>query len=317
MSKDITEKRLEEHNDVFADIFNNLLFEGKQILKSENLTSIPTGSYVWESDGKIHEKYRDVRKADKENNVYRLICGIENQTGVDNTMPERVMGYDYAAYEAQIKEIVEKNKARKRPAFTKRIHEDQKLAPVVTAVLHWGNEEWAGPLSLHDMLKFPTETESLIRSLVPDYPINLVEVRRIPKEVRQNMTSDFGLIAEYVARRQEPGRLEELMADKVHTIRHPEEFLDLLSEVANDTRYKEAKEKLQEKEDNITMCVIAEKLENRGIEKGIERGIERGRLLTVCSLVKKGVLSMENAADFLGITVKELEEKMSEIEAAA
>lgn len=263
------------------------------------------------------KKYRDVRKADKENNVYRLICGIENQTGVDNTMPERVMGYDYAAYEAQIKEIVEKNKARKRPAFTKRIHEDQKLAPVVTAVLHWGNEEWAGPLSLHDMLKFPTETESVIRSLVPDYPINLVEVRRIPKEVRQNMTSDFGLIAEYVARRQEPGRLEELMADKVHTIRHPEEFLDLLSEVANDTRYKEAKEKLQEKEYNITMCVIAEKLENRGIEKGIERGIERGRLLTVCSLVKKGVLSMENAADFLGITVKELEEKMSEIEAAA
>ena len=62
---------------------------------------------------------------------------------------------------------------------------------------------------------------------------------------------------------------------------------------------------------------IAEKLENRGIEKGIERGIERGRLLTVCSLVKKGVLNMENAADFLGITVKELEEKMSEIEAAA
>ena len=70
---------------------------------------------------------------------------------------------------------------------------------------------------------------------------------------------------------------------------------------------------------------IAEKLENRGIEKGIERGIEhgiehgieRGRLLTICSLVKKGVLSMENAADFLGITVKELEEKMSEIEAAA
>ena len=33
MQKDIKEKRLEEHNDVFADIFNNLLFDGKAILK--------------------------------------------------------------------------------------------------------------------------------------------------------------------------------------------------------------------------------------------------------------------------------------------
>lgn len=29
MQKDIKEKRLEEHNDVLADIFNNLLFEEK------------------------------------------------------------------------------------------------------------------------------------------------------------------------------------------------------------------------------------------------------------------------------------------------
>ena len=104
----------------------------------------------------------------------------------------------------------------------------------------------------------------------------------------------------------------------------------MLSEVANDKRYKNAKEKiLENKEENVTMCVIAEKLENRGIQKGIEqgrllgekdgmergmeRGIERGKLLAVCSLVKTGILSIENAANFFGITVKEFEEKMSEM----
>ncbi len=30
--KDYTQKRLEEHPDVFADIFNTLVFGGKQIL---------------------------------------------------------------------------------------------------------------------------------------------------------------------------------------------------------------------------------------------------------------------------------------------
>ena len=120
--------------------------------------------------------------------------------------------------------------------------------------------------------------------------------------------------------------MEELLEDKVHTIKHPEEFLDMLSEVASDKRYKNAKEKiLENKEENVTMCVIAEKLENRGIQKGIEqgrllgekdgmeRGIERGKLLAVCSLVKTGILSIENAANFFGITVKEFEEKMSEM----
>ena len=64
MQKDIKEKRLEEHNDVFADIFNNLLFEGKTILKKEDLTTLPTESYVRAVDGKLHEEHRDVRKAE-------------------------------------------------------------------------------------------------------------------------------------------------------------------------------------------------------------------------------------------------------------
>ena len=108
----------------------------------------------------------------------------------------------------------------------------------------------------------------MIRPLVPDYPINLIEVRKIPKEVREKLTSDFRLIAEFAARKQNTEQLEALVADKVHTIRHLEEFLELLSEVANDKRYKNVKEKLDEKkEENVTMCVIAEKLENRGLRK--------------------------------------------------
>ena len=172
------------------------------------------------------------------------------------------------------------------------------------------------------MLEFPQDTEEVIRPLVPDYPMNLVEVRKIPKEIREKLTSDFRLIAEYAARRQDPELLEALMEDKVHTIKHPEEFLDMLSEVAKDKQYKEVKEKLMvEEEENVTMCVIADKLVKRGIEQGkllgekdgMERGIERGQLLAVCSLVKTGVLSIENAANFLGITVNEFDEKMSEM----
>lgn len=56
-------------------------------------------------------------------------------------MPQRIMGYDYAAYEEQIKAIIDKNKADGNTAVTKRIHDDRRLAPVVTAVLYWGEAQ--------------------------------------------------------------------------------------------------------------------------------------------------------------------------------
>ena len=65
MKKDIAEKRLEEHNDVFADIFNNLLFSGHDILNKDNLLRLPTESYVRDIDGKLHEYRCDIRKSDK------------------------------------------------------------------------------------------------------------------------------------------------------------------------------------------------------------------------------------------------------------
>ena len=59
--KDITQKLLEEYNDVFADIVNVLLFNGKQIIHEDELS--PTGSISQYKVGKtIHEQERDVPK---------------------------------------------------------------------------------------------------------------------------------------------------------------------------------------------------------------------------------------------------------------
>jgi len=123
------------------------------------------------------------------------------------------------------------------------------------------------------------------------------------------------LIAEYAARRQDPKQLEELLEDKVHTIKHPEEFLDMLSEVAKDKQYKEVKEKLMaDKEENVTMCVIADKLVKRGIEQGRllgeKDGIERGGLLLVRALIKDGKIKLEEGARYLDISVEMLNKKL-------
>lgn len=78
MQKDITEKRLEDCNDVFADIYNGLVFEGKKVLDPELLVPLPTESFTRKSNGSIRQGNRDICKADQRMGRYRLICCMEN-----------------------------------------------------------------------------------------------------------------------------------------------------------------------------------------------------------------------------------------------
>ena len=278
MDKDIAEKRLEEYNDVFADIFNNIMFDGDEVLDEDELESIPTEAFTRKAGGGLRQGNRDIRKADKRNRQYRLLYGLENQQKCDNTMPERTMGYDYASYEEQIRQLMEKKRKAEKPAYAKRIHDDQKLAPVVTAVLYFGSN-WTGPTRLYDMLDFPEELRERLEKLVPDYHINLIEVKKLPEEVRKRLTSDFRLIAEYVACRNQPKKLDALLSDNKHVIKHPEEFFDMLGEITSDKRFLEAKEMLTEEErkGGVTMCEGLDRIENRGIMKGRKLGRKQGR----------------------------------------
>ena len=298
MKRDITEKRLEGCNDVFADIFDNLLFEGRNVVQEGQLKALPTEAFVRDMGGTLRQGNRDIRKADCRGGRYYLICGMENQSDCDNTMPERTMGYDYAAYEEQIRELMEKNRREGVPAYTKRIHYDQRLAPVITIVLYYGAEPWERPVCLHDMLEFPAEHKDILKRYTADYPINLIQVAYLTKEARERLTSDFRLIADYLSCQNDRQKLSEFMENMV-PVRHPEEFLDTMKAITKDKRYERIEEKLtmENKEPGgFNMCVMAEMLEQIGIEKGIERGIEKGiekgemlkLIQMVCRKLQKG-----------------------------
>ena len=66
--KDTSEKILESYNDVFSDIVNVLLFNGKQVLSADELEDQAPRSY-YKVDGKIREIERDVAKRWKNGNI--------------------------------------------------------------------------------------------------------------------------------------------------------------------------------------------------------------------------------------------------------
>ena len=96
--KDASKKILESYNDVFSDIVNVLLFNGKQVLGAELEDHAPRTYY--KANGRLHEIERDVAKRWKNGNIRVARIGFENQTASDPDMPLRVMGYDGAEYRA-------------------------------------------------------------------------------------------------------------------------------------------------------------------------------------------------------------------------
>ncbi len=122
--KDATEKILESYNDVFSDIVNVLLFQGRPVLSPDELEDQALRSY-YKADGRLYEIERDVAKRWKNGNIRVACIGFENQTASDPNMPLRVMGYDGAEYRAQL------------------LGENENLYPVVTLVLYFGhNKPW-------------------------------------------------------------------------------------------------------------------------------------------------------------------------------
>ncbi len=90
--KDIAEKTFMSLNDVFADIFNVLVFNGKQIIVPDLLEEITAVSQYKADADKFHEQERDTVKLWKGHEVNLILAGIENQTQPDRDMPFRIIG---------------------------------------------------------------------------------------------------------------------------------------------------------------------------------------------------------------------------------
>ena len=281
--KDITEKMLEKYNDVFADILNVLLFEGRNVVEESTLIDALPMSML-KIDGRVRTQERDIAQYWRKSKINVALFGLENQTIANKLMPLRVFGYDGAEYVKQSrKENIDKAKY-----------------PVITLVLYLGyDKKWNCPKTLFEVLDIDED----IKPYVNDFKINLFEIAYLDRNKIDLFKSDFRILADYLYQMRVN---KDYIADKTD-IAHVDELLTLMSEMTGDNRFEETINDLKGKE-NINMCEVLDRIEARGIEKGIEkgmeRGIEKGRLegrqegiiSTLVSLVKDGILNVDEAA---------------------
>ena len=82
--------------------------------------------------------------------------------------------------------------------------------------------------------------------------------------------------------------------------------LNTYSVMTGDRRYEKL---LGESEGVSNMCDVAQRLEDRGIEKGLQKGREEGNQM-IYSLVEDESISMEKGAQKLGVSVEKLRANM-------
>lgn len=286
---DRREKLLEDYNDVFADIYNTLLFQ-KPLLKEELLNFGPTESIYKNDNDDTAEQRRDVLKVyqDKANLVISSF-GIENQSSYDKNMPIRVMSYDAGTYQQQLK--TDKSK---------------EIYPVITIVLNFSNREWSNVKDLHSLLNISEE----LKPFVSNYNIRVFDIAFLEDEVIESFTSDFKAIAKFF---KDKRLKKDALAENTVELKYPTAVTDFLAVFTNDSRYAEINDYIvesQKRGECVSMCNVlqayidkgVEQGIEQGIERGIEQGIERGKVDDIRSLMANLKLNAKQAMAALGIT---------------
>lgn len=187
----------------FADLFNGAVFDGKQIIRPEELEDLDRETDIVISGksgmSKGVQRYRDIVKRWR-GGTDLAVLACESQARIHYAMPVRNMLYDSLTYTEQIRQVwkLHENKRDKgnREAVDTAENEDNKITeeeylsrfrktdsivPVLTLVFYYDLKQWDGAQDLYGMfgLNMQTEEGRNLCKYVPNYRINLVDVGNI------------------------------------------------------------------------------------------------------------------------------------------
>lgn len=311
---DTVTKAYMKENTVFADAFNYLLYRGRAVVDPTQLQELDTTEIALpfgaqDEDGKPQEdavqKYRDVLKSaviKEDGEAAYILLGIENQTDIHYAMPVRNAVYDALQYGRQVADIAKKHrredassKAHSRGEYLSGFYKDDRLTPVIILVLHFGANEWNGPLSLHEMMN--VKNRELLR-FVQDYQVHLIDPARLSEEELAKFSTSLREVMGYIKYSKDKKKLSEFLKE------NPRMLIE-----ANAARVIKAVTNtpldIPEDAEVVDMCKAVEDMMNESKTKG---AVE-----VLVGLVKDGVLSIREAASRAHMTESAFEEEVKKL----
>ena len=302
-------------NNIFADAFNYLIYEGKPVVEPERLREVDTTEIALpfgsqengngnSQSSEMVQKYRDILKSAvvmQEDEVAYILLGIENQTDIHYAMPVRNMIYDALQYGKQVADTAA-NHRKSDKSFRKRtsgeylsgLYKEDVLKPVVMLVIHFGADEWDAPLSLHEMMG--SQNEKLMH-YVQDYRIHLIDPAKLTEKDLKKFTSSLREVIEYIKYSKDKEKLSRILKGNSRMLIDREAAL-VIKAITNTAI------EISEKEEKIDMCKAIDDMLSEREARGEIRGIEIGELRMLVKQVKRGRLTIEEAAEDVAMSVE-------------
>lgn len=300
--QDLSSKVLESHNEIFANIFNTFVFEGKQILEPDYLQDEPTENIFLDCDGNYRNNLRDIFKSYRvkgtSSPVRLAYLGIENQSNIDKDMAVRILSYTANCYKKQCDELAIARRTLKeqlsnattdsqKQYLTQELerYNNIKLVPAITLVLNFSKTEWLNNLSLTDKV----DDSNPFKPYMQDFKIYVINIMHLSDAEINKLASDFKTLVSFLVNGKAP----------TEYLRYPIDVLMALYAYTNDVRYLAMKNNILQKLSKggkVTMPELLDKIEYDNSVKIAEK------------LIAMGKLSLEDIAEGTGLTLETVQE---------
>ena len=300
MKIDTAAKDLIKDNRIFADLFNQYIYGGRQVLLPEQLgerdsteLSLPYGT---DKAAVPIQKFRDVKKlytAKTDGKTDYVLYSVESQARIHYAMPVRNSLYDALAYAGQAEEAArsyrkERKKAREEgkteqvqsgqsggkikltsEEFQGGFRKEDRLIPVVTLTLWWGDGEWDGPLSLFDMIEEPAPE---ILAHMNNYQMNLTAPGMMADEEIMQYQTGLREVMFFIKYSKDREKLLKIMeTDRERFENLEKRAADVIEAVTGSgLKYKEGDE-------TVNMCKAIQEIKQEAYDQGKQEGEQNER----------------------------------------
>jgi len=265
-------------NNVFADAFNFLIYDGEEVIKPENLkpldTSVLTIPFGDNNTQAPVQKIRDLLKSveikEDGKSIY-LILGVENQSEIHYAIPARNMLYDSIEYARQIENTAKAHRKAKdykgisTGEFLSGFYKNDELIPVITLVIYFGADEWTGPRSIFDMFK--TKDKRLL-SFVNDYRINIIAPSELDDKKAEKLHSNLKEVLLYIKNFNDKEKLKNLVQSDKRFSKLERDAAYVINAFTGSNL------KIDENQEVFDMCQAILDIREEGRQEGRQEGIK-------------------------------------------
>lgn len=245
--KDTVEKEFIAFPDIAADVINVLLYQGKEVVKAENLLAGPTET-IYQGWKKQRSQYEDLCKYELADGRVNIMYLIANQSRTDGKMLLRKAGYTGGVYREQYEK------------------KTQRIFPVIEFVLYWGIPRWRSSCNTRRLFRERKLVDEAWK-YIDELQLHVFEMRHLTEATRALFHSDMRIVVDYLAEGNQY-RSEKKIVHKAALIR----MIKVLSgEIDTENIEAWMEEQGIREEDEITVCELFDQYVRQGRAEGENR----------------------------------------------